>query len=58
MACNHGVASVKNAIEVIDGVTSVKVDLAKGLAYVKGEHDHDELIKRVSDIGYTTSLAE
>ena len=58
MACNHCVASVKNAIDVIDGVTSVKVDLAKGLAYVKGEHDHDELIKRVSDIGYSTSLAE
>ena len=58
MACNHCAASVKNAIDVIDGVTSVKVDLAKGLAYVKGHHDHDELIKRVSDIGYTASLAE
>ncbi len=58
MACNHCVASVKNAIDVIDGVTSVKVDLTKGLAYVKGEHNHEELIKRVSDIGYTTSLAE
>ena len=32
MRCGHCVASVTKALEAIDGVTSVKVDLAKGEA--------------------------
>ena len=56
MACNHCKAAVKNAIDVIAGVEKVEVDLAKGKAYVYGQHNSAEVIKAVSDRGYNTTL--
>ena len=58
MSCNHCKAAVKNAIDVIPGVEKVEVDLAGGKAYVYGSHNHEEVVKAVSDRGYHAMLLE
>ena len=58
MSCNHCKASVEKAIAGVEGVTSVEVDLARGLAHVHGSHDSAALIAAVSDIGFKASLID
>ena len=58
MSCNHCKASVEKAISGVEGVTSVEVDLARGLAHVHGSHEPDALIAAVSDIGFKVSIAD
>lgn len=55
MSCEHCAASVKTALEGIDGVKSAKVDLKKKAATVKLESDvaDEALMKAVSEAGYT-----
>ena len=57
MHCNHCSANVEKAIRGIPGVETVDIDRIKGIAYVRGKHDSEALIKAVSDIGYPTRKA-
>ncbi len=57
MHCNHCSANVEKAIRGIPGVDTVDIDRIKGIAYVRGKHDSEALIKAVSDIGYPTRKA-
>lgn len=57
MSCNHCKANVEKIIAGIAGVESVEVDLVKGLAYVTGKHDHDEVVRLVTANGYRTRLS-
>lgn len=57
MHCNHCSANVAKTIRSIAGVESVEVDRIKGIAYVRGSHNPEALIKAVSDIGYPTCKA-
>ena len=57
MSCNHCKANVEKIIAGIAGVESVEVDLVKGLAYVTGKHDHDEVVRLVTANGYSTRLS-
>ncbi len=52
MMCMHCVAHVKKALEAVNGVTSVEVDLAAGTATVAGTADSDALRAAVVDAGY------
>ncbi len=53
MSCEHCVKRVKEAIEKIDGVTSVSVDLKEGKANVQGEVIDTQILKQaVEDAGY------
>lgn len=58
MACNHCKANVERIISNINGVEDVEVDLVKGVAYVRGQHDHSEVERQVSANGYPTKLKE
>ncbi|MCM1285236.1 MAG: copper ion binding protein [Acetobacter sp.] len=51
MACEHCVASVKNALEMLNGVKSVKVELKKNSATVK-------LAEDISDEAITNAITE
>ncbi len=54
MSCEHCVRAVKQAIEKIDGVKSVKVNLKKGNAVIKGENINIEAVKKaVAEAGYS-----
>lgn len=57
MHCNHCSANVEKAIRGIPGVETVDIDRIKGIAYVRGKHDSEAIIKAVSDIGYPTRKA-
>ncbi len=53
MSCEHCVKRVKEAIEKIDGVISVSVDLKEGKANVQGEVIDMQILKQaVEDAGY------
>jgi copper chaperone CopZ len=54
MTCQHCVASVKRALEALDGVSEVKVDLEKAMATFVGKGpDALEKAKRaVQEAGY------
>lgn len=55
MACEHCVSSVKNALEKLDGVKSVKVELKKKSATVKlSDNIADDVLKSaVTLAGFT-----
>lgn len=55
MSCEHCAATVKNALEGLDGVKSAKVDLKKKSATVKLADNiaDDTLITAVTDAGFT-----
>lgn len=56
MSCNHCVANVKNAVESVDGVQSVSVNLSKGLVSISGKNlDNKKIIKKINDAGYKAS---
>jgi copper chaperone CopZ len=52
MSCQHCVASVKEALEKIDGVSDVSVDLEKGEANFNGDVTEDSLKKVITAIGF------
>lgn len=52
MMCNHCRAHVQNAIEKVEGVTSVNVDLAAGTAEVEGSASAEAVIAAVTGCGY------
>ena len=54
MTCNHCAMNVQRALDDVEGVDSVVVDLNTGTAKVSGEdYDPAELKKSVEDIGYS-----
>lgn len=52
MMCNHCRANVEKTIQQLEGVTTVEVDLASGIATVEGTFDDENIIKAVQGIGY------
>lgn len=52
MSCNHCVMNVKKAIESIDGVNSVEVNLSDNTAVVDGNPDDNTVKNKVEEIGY------
>jgi len=60
MSCNHCVAHVKEALEGLEGVTSVKVNLDKKCASIESKLEvKDEAIKSViEEAGYDVTKIE
>lgn len=52
MMCNHCKAAVEKGLATVEGVTSVTVDLAKGIAYVEGNVSDDAIRAKVVELGY------
>ena len=53
MNCNHCRQSAERAILNVNGVSSVKVSLEKGEAYVEGTASAEDIRKAVEQIGFT-----
>ena len=58
MTCNHCKASVEKALSSVEGVEKVEVDLAKGIAYVQGNHNTQAALDAVNAIGFNISVSE
>ena len=54
MSCQHCVASVTKALEAINGVTKVSVDLEKGEASYEGDVDEQEIKDAITKTGFET----
>ncbi len=52
MSCAHCKATVEKNLAKLPGVTSVSVDLSKGIAFVGGEHDEKTVIETISSLGF------
>ncbi len=52
MSCQHCVASTTKALEAIDGITNVRVDLDQGQAHYDGEIDKKVIEEAISKIGF------
>lgn len=52
MKCMGCVSAVKAALEPLDGVTSVEVDLEGGSATVEGDFDAADVAQAISNAGY------
>ena len=52
MSCNHCKASVEKGIAALPDVTSVQVDLAKGVAYVEGDCSPQAIIDKINELGF------
>ena len=52
MSCQHCVASTKEALEKLPGVTDVTVDLDKGEAHFNGNADPKVIKDAISKIGF------
>lgn len=52
MSCQHCVASVRDALEKVAGISEVSVDLAKSEATYSGEIDPEMIKQAVSSIGF------
>ena len=59
MMCQHCVAHVKKALEAVDGVSSVDVNLEAGTATVEaaGGVSDEALVAAVVDAGYEAAVA-
>ena len=55
MMCNHCRANVENAIQSVEGVTEVTVDLASGIASVNGSASDEDIIRAITDRGYSAT---
>ena len=53
MMCQHCVAHVKKALESLDGVENVEVNLKKKTATLTTEVENETLIKAIEEAGYT-----
>ena len=52
MSCGHCVASTKQALEKIPGISDVEVNLDKGEATYQGEVDIQVIKEAISKIGF------
>ncbi|WP_088186441.1 heavy metal-associated domain-containing protein [Desulfosporosinus sp. FKA] len=53
MTCNHCKMHVEKALSGVNGVEKASVDLAKGVAIVIGNASREDLVKAVTDAGYS-----
>ncbi len=58
MTCGHCQHAVTSALESVEGVQSVRVDLSSGTAVVEGNALATSLIAAVEDEGYQATLKE
>ncbi len=56
MMCNHCRANVEKTLRQIDGVTNAEVDLASGIATVEGSASDEEIIKAITETGYSATV--
>lgn len=52
LRCNHCKANAEKAIAALDGVESVEIDLASGIATIKGHVDESELRTALAALGF------
>ena len=52
MMCNHCKANVERNLAKLEGVESVRVDLAEGVAYVTGDVEPQKVIDLINDLVY------
>lgn len=52
MRCQHCVGSTRKALEELDGVTNVNIDLDKGEAIFDGDVPRDVIKKAIAKIGF------
>ena len=52
MSCGHCVGSTKKALEAIEGISNVEVDLDKAEARYDGDVDLEVIKKAISSIGF------
>ena len=52
MSCQHCVSSVKEALERIETISDVNVDLENGSANYSGDADPDEVRSVIEDTGF------
>ena len=52
MACGGCVASVERALKALPGVETVSVDLATGIAVVKGDVQDDSVASAIENVGF------
>jgi copper chaperone len=57
MTCGHCRQAVTEALESVDGVDAVRVDLERGSAEVDGSADVKALVAAVEEEGYQASPA-
>lgn len=55
MTCGHCQQAVTEALESVDGVGAVRVDLERGSAEVEGNADVTALVAAVEEEGYQAS---
>ncbi len=55
MTCSHCSATVKQALESVDGVEGATIDLQLGRAVVTGSPEVTALLRAVEDEGYRAS---
>ena len=59
MSCDHCVARVEEALNQLDGMKKVKVNLKKGQAVVKYDEqvlNEETLLSTVNDLGFKASI--
>lgn len=56
MSCGHCQHAVEQALQTVDGVQSVKVNLSEGKAVVEGAADTDALLAAVREEGYEARI--
>ncbi len=52
MTCGHCVASVKEALEKLESISNVVVNLEKNLATYEGDVALSEVVQAIEDIGF------
>lgn len=57
MTCGHCQQAVTDALQSVDGVNAVRVDLGQGNAEVEGNADLKALVAAVEEEGYQASPA-
>lgn len=55
MTCSGCQAKVQKALEAVDGVNEVQIDLAAGSARVEGNSEPALLVAAVEDAGYSAT---
>ena len=52
MSCNHCANNVQKNLEKLEGVKSVRVDLASEAAYVEGDASYEEVVSTIERLGF------
>jgi copper chaperone len=52
MSCQHCVGSTKKALEAVEGISNVQVNLAQGEATFDGQVDVQTVIEAITKIGF------